>query len=602
MSFVDVILALVKIAIMMGFFLTAAAVATWADRRQSAMIQDRVGPNRAVVSVPAFLARLVVLLPPTLVGVLAIAPAVPFFAVYRTLDVAGAREILLLTSQGAVFIAWTFALMVGRTARAERADSDGSAASVDAVTKALAAIPPRGVVTLGAFTHVVVFFLTTSVSANAVVYSARAAGVICGLLAFGIAIYTAARVRDGAVPVRLAGMLHAVADTLKMILKEDFVPPKADRLLHALAPMLAVFPAMVTMAVIPFGASLCVGGDTFKPITFRDLGQVAHIVGPGLSCRGHTIGLQVADLNVGILYLFAMAGTGVIGAAIAGWASDNKFSLLGGLRAASQMVSYEVAMGLSLVGLFVVCGSVRLGAIVEWQGQNAWGIFVQPLGFVLFLVALTAETKRIPFDQPEGESEIVAGYFVEYSGFKWGMFMTGEYLELVTSSALLVTLFFGGYRLPFLYDDGVRVVLGDVALLDYKMNHLAVVVISALTFFGKTVVMAWFQIFFRWTLPRFRYDQVMRLGWTKLLPLALLNVMLTGVLVVACDSAGPGVAAALNAAALVTQALVACGAVVGLIAIVSGLLEPPHHNPQVLSTSSRFAERSGGTKATPQQA
>ncbi len=169
--------------------------------------------------------------------------------------------------------------------------------------------------------------------------------------------------------------------------------------------------------------------------------------------------------------MFAMGGTGVIGAALAGWASDNKFSLLGGLRAASQMVSYEVAMGLSLVGLFMIYGVVRPSMMVEWQGENTWGIFVQPFAFFLFLAALVAETKRIPFDQPEGESEIVAGYFVEYSGMKFGMFFMGEYIELFVSSALLVTLFFGGYALPFLHNDGLTIAFGDTKLFEYKMLH-----------------------------------------------------------------------------------------------------------------------------------
>jgi NADH-quinone oxidoreductase subunit H len=603
MSFADVVVALVKIAVMMGFFLTAAAVATWADRRQSAMIQDRVGPNRAVVYVPSFLVRLVVLLPPTLVGVFALAPAVPFFAAYRTLEVGGAREVLQLTSQAAVLIAWLSLLLLARSARARGASGDGSSTTPRRpVDKALARLEPRTVVTFGALAHLVVFLVAMATPTDAVISAARAVGVVCGVPAFGMGIHAASQVPEGDVPVRLAGILHAVADTLKMILKEDFIPPNADRLLHSLAPMLAVFPAIVTMAVIPFGATLCVGGDGSQPMTFADLRQVAPVMGHAFSCRGHAIPLQIADLNVGILYLFAMAGTGVIGAAIAGWASDNKFSLLGGLRAASQMVSYEVAMGLSLVGLFILYGSVRLGAMVDWQGENAWGIFVQPIGFVLFLAALAAETKRIPFDQPEGESEIVAGYFLEYSGFKWGMFMTGEYLELITSSALLVTLFFGGHRLPFLDHDGVRVAFGDTLLVDYKMNHLAVVIISVLTFFGKTVVMTWFQIFFRWTLPRFRYDQVMKLGWTRLLPLSLANMMVTGVAVVALNNAGPGTLAALSVAAALTQAAVVCGAVIGLGAIVVGMLEPRRPNPVVDSTASRFASAAGGTKATPQQA
>ena len=200
---------------------------------------------------------------------------------------------------------------------------------------------------------------------------------------------------EGTIPVRLAGVLHAIADTLKMILKEDFIPPKADRLLHSLAPMLAVFPAIVTMAVIPFGASICLQGNPKKPLAFADLAHVVHAMGPRFACDGHSVPLQIADLNVGILFLFGLAGTGVIGAALAGWASDDKFSLLGGLRAASQMVSYEVAMGLSLVGLFIIYGSVRMEPMVSWQSDNAWGLFVQPFAFILFLTALCAETKSV---------------------------------------------------------------------------------------------------------------------------------------------------------------------------------------------------------------
>jgi NADH-quinone oxidoreductase subunit H len=266
------------------------------------------------------------------------------------------------------------------------------------------------------------------------------------------------------------------------------------------------------------------------------------------------------------------------------------------------MVSYEVAMGLSLVGLFLVYGGVRLNAMVEWQGENTWGIFVQPFAFFLFLAALVAETKRTPFDQPEGESEIVAGYFVEYSGMKFGMFFMGEYIELFVSSALLVTLFFGGYQLPFLHADGITVSFGETTLFAYRMNHLAVAVISALAFFGKTMLMAFVQIFFRWTLPRFRYDQVMRLGWTKLLPFSLANIMVTGVLVLAVKEAGPGVASILKVAADVTQAIVALGAIAGLVALIVGILEPVERKRFLASTAARFAAASGGTKATPQQA
>src|SRR6185503_15737628 len=215
-------------------------------------------------------------------------------------------------------------------------------------------------------------------------------------------------------------------------------------------------------------------------------------------CGEGAVPLQVANLNVGILYMFALAGTGIIGAAIAGWSSDNKFSLLGGLRASSQLVSYEVAMGLSLVGAFMDYNSVRFDDMVRWQSENAWGIFVQPLGFVLFLAASIAENKRVPFDSPEGESEIVAGYFLEYSGMKFGMFMLGEYMELAISSAVLVTIFFGGYALPFLHRDGITVSIGDTVYWQARLAHAAVVLIGVLAFFGKTWLVCWAQLFIRW--------------------------------------------------------------------------------------------------------
>jgi NADH-quinone oxidoreductase subunit H len=294
------------------------------------------------------------------------------------------------------------------------------------------------------------------------------------------------------------------------------------------------------MAVVPFGGVMCFqDADKNGVFNFSDLGHLAPVMARDAVCEGHAVTLQVADLNVGILYLFAISSTGVIGAAIAGWSSDNKYSLLGGLRAASQMVSYEVAMGLSLMGLLLIYGTIRLGPMAEWQNAFAWGVFVQPLGFLMFLAASAAETKRVPFDQPEGESEIVAGYFVEYSGFKWGMFMAGEYVEIITSSAVIVALFFGGYSLPFLYSDGVEVALGSSVLFTYKMNHLAVTVIQIVAFFGKVILMTFFQIFFRWTLPRFRYDQLMSLGWKGLLPLSIANIVLTAIVVYALTPTAP---------------------------------------------------------------
>ncbi|MEZ4301981.1 MAG: complex I subunit 1 family protein, partial [Polyangiaceae bacterium] len=380
------------------------------------------------------------------------------------------------------------------------------------------------------------------------------------------------------------------------------IPPRGDRLLHSLAPILAVFPVLVTCAVIPFGRTLCFRDANGNGFDFADLSTVAPAMTSTFQCpRGTAVPLQIADLNVGILYIFAMAGTGVIGAAIAGWASDNKWSLLGGLRAASQMVSYEVAMGISLISLLLIYGTIRLGPMVEWQSTHTWGIFVQPFAFILFLVALLAETKRVPFDQPEGESEIVAGYFVEYSGMKWGMFMTGEYVEVITSSVLLTVLFFGGYALPFLQNDGVRVAFGDTVLFTYKMNHVAVVVISMLTFFTKVIFVAWMQIFIRWTVPRFRYDQLMKLGWTRLLPLALANMLVTAIVVLAVDGHSD-IEGALSFAADVTQALLAVGMVAAVLAFFFGLVEPVKRQKILLSTAQKFAAAAGGVRMRPRQA
>jgi NADH-quinone oxidoreductase subunit H len=595
MNLFEIFLIVVKVLVLIGFFSTMAAVGIWADRRQSAMVQDRVGPNRAVIHLPSNIVRVIVLLPPTLLGAMALRPALsPFIPAFAQVRLPYAFQLLAITTQLAILVGWTSLALLAGVAR--------RSGPINGVEEAFARVDPRSIFYAGVAVHAVGFAATSVIPAASVVTAACVTSALLAAVFFVAGIYTASRVPDGEVPIRLAGLLHSVADATKLFLKEDFIPQKADRLMHALAPMIALFPALVTMAVLPFGKKLCLLGDPGKPADWSDLGRVAPEMGRTFMCRGHAVGMQIADLDVGILYVFAMAGTGVVGAALAGWASDNKFSLLGGLRAASQMVSYEVAMGLSLVGLFLVYGSVRLSSMAEWQGENTWGIFVQPFAFFLFLAALVAETKRVPFDQPEGESEIVAGYFVEYSGFKFGMFFMGEYIELVFSSALLVTLFFGGCELPFLHNDGVTVAFGDTHLFEYRMNHLAVVLISVVAFFGKTILMAWLQVFFRWTLPRFRYDQVMKLGWTKLLPLSLANLMVTGVLVLAADTAGPGVKDALRIAADVTQAIVAVGALAAFVALVVGLLEPVERKKFLQSTAARLASAAGGTKTEPQQA
>jgi NADH-quinone oxidoreductase subunit H len=311
--------------------------------------------------------------------------------------------------------------------------------------------------------------------------------------------------------IALFGLLHPLADALKFMWKEDFIPPKADKLLHSLAPIIAVVPGIAAFAVIPFGDKIYLGHLT----------EVLPMNPDGLG-----IPLQVASLNVGILFVFALGGTGVVGAALAGYCSDNKFSLLGGIRAASQMVSYEVTLGLSLVGCFILYNSLLLEDMVAWQIQNGWGLFYQPLAFILFFTASIAETKRIPFDVPEGESELAAGYFTEYSGMKFGMFMMGEFIELVAGSSLLTAIFFGGYHLPGIAPDGIHL-LG----LHLPLPHIAVVALGIGVFIVKLILLCWLQLMIRWTLPRFRYDQIMKLCWRYMLPLSLLNIFITGVVV-----------------------------------------------------------------------
>ena len=312
-----------------------------------------------------------------------------------------------------------------------------------------------------------------------------------------------------------------LADPLKFLTKEDWIPPAGDRFLHTLAPCMAFFPALVTFAVIPFGDVLIIGE--------------------------RVINLQLADINIGILYIFAMASLGVYGMVIGAWASNNKFSLLGGVRGSAQMISYEVAMGLSVIGVLMAYGTLELQEIARGQGTliaellpdswgfaksaigwlPAWGIFLQPLAFLLFFVAAVAETKRVPFDLPEGESELVAGYHTEYSGGKFLMFFAGEFAEIVTASALIVTLFFGAWQVPYLQRQGFFLPWGGTWLLP----HLTVVVLQVGAFTFKVLFFCWLQILLRWSLPRFRYDQVMRLGWKMLLPLALVNVLITALVI-----------------------------------------------------------------------
>jgi NADH-quinone oxidoreductase subunit H len=397
--------------------------------------------------------------------------------------------------------------------------------------------------------------------------------------------------------LRVAGLLHTAADGVKFFFKEDFMPPKADKLLFSLAPILAMMPVLALVAVIPFGDTLCLQ-DLMRAVP--RFGVCGAIPRDGI----FPVDLMVSPLNVGLLFVFALAGQGIVGAAIAGWSSDNKFSLMGALRAASQMVSYEVAMGLSLIGAMMVFGSIRLDDMVRWQGENTWGIFVQPVAFVLFFVAAVAESKRIPFDLPEAESELVSGYFTEYSGMKFGMFYFAEYMEVCTSSMLLVTIFLGGWQIPFLHRDGITISFGEVTLFHQTVAHSVLEVIGVLVFFGKVLALCWFQAFVRWSLPRFRYDQLMKLGWRVLLPASLANIFVTGIVFLAIQQAGPMVSGGLKVAADITQAIVALALTVYVVRGVVGMFGPRKRDAKLLSagTSTQFADQLGGTKESPMQA
>lgn len=283
------------------------------------------------------------------------------------------------------------------------------------------------------------------------------------------------------------GIIQPVADAIKLIFKEELIPAKADKLLFILAPVITVVPALIITAVVPWGRSI--------------------------TLFGRTISLYLADVNVGVLYITAVASIAVYGIVLAGWSSNNKYAMMGGLRSTAQMISYELALGLSFVGPILLSGSLRLTDIVEKQGQMGiilWNL-AQPLGAIIFLIAMMAEINRSPFDMPEAEQELTAGYHTEYSGMKFALFFMAEYIKVIAVSMIFSTLFLGGYLGPFV--DRFPL-LGPVYL------------------FIKTVIMVFVIIWIRGTLPRFRYDRLMAFGWKILLPLALLNVFITAVVLV----------------------------------------------------------------------
>lgn len=314
------------------------------------------------------------------------------------------------------------------------------------------------------------------------------------------------------------GLFHGMADGLKMLLKEDFRPKTYDQLAYTLAPYFAFVPVLLVFAVVPFGGTINPG-----------------LIVPALAdfFGGRTYPMQIANMNAGLLIVFAFSGITILGTMLAGWSSNNKFSLLGGLRAGSQMISYELVMGLSVMGLILVFGTVDLRAMVQQQSGTifgvlpAWGVFYQPFAAVLFMIAAIAENKRIPFDLPEAESEIVSGYFTEYSAMKMGLFMFAEFIEIAIVGALFATMFLGGYNLPYMSDTGFTLPGGSVIAL----SHGVVVVLQVATFMLKVALMCVFQIQIRWSLPRFRYDQMLSFAWKVLLPLALINMSVTAVVV-----------------------------------------------------------------------
>ncbi|QRR02579.1 NADH-quinone oxidoreductase subunit NuoH [Dyadobacter sandarakinus] len=294
------------------------------------------------------------------------------------------------------------------------------------------------------------------------------------------------------------GLLQPLADAGKMFFKEDFIPALANKWLFIAGPSLAMLTALLASAVIPFGS------------TFR--------------FDGHEVALQGVESNIGILYVFGVVALGVYGIMVGGWASNNKFSLLGAIRAASQNISYEVAMGLSLIAILMMSSSLSLGEIVAQQHGANWNIFYQPLGFLIFITCSFAECNRVPFDLPECETELVGGYHTEYGSMKLGFYLFAEYINMFVSSSIISVLYFGGYNYPGM--DWVYEQL--TAALGSQTGHNVATLIGTAVFFGKALFFVFFYMWVRWTIPRFRYDQLMNLGWKKLIPLAIFNIIITG--------------------------------------------------------------------------
>ncbi len=321
--------------------------------------------------------------------------------------------------------------------------------------------------------------------------------VVVFLIGLGIATYStyaerkvAAFIQDRIGPNNAGpyGLLQPIADGVKMFMKEEIIPDVSNKFLFILGPSLAMLTACMTGAVIPWSSPIVINGVSYP--------------------------LQITDVNIGILYIFGVVSIGVYGIMIGGWASNNKYSLLGALRASAQMISYEIAMGLSIIALVMTTGTLSLGEIAAQQAGWHWNVLYQPLGFLIFITCAFAECNRTPFDLPECETELVGGYHTEYSSMKLGFYLFAEYVNMFISSAIIATLYFGGYNMPlvgrFVTDPNILSILGVVFM------------------FAKVFFFIFFFMWIRWTIPRFRYDQLMHLGWRIFIPLSILNILLTG--------------------------------------------------------------------------
>ena len=311
----------------------------------------------------------------------------------------------------------------------------------------------------------------------------------------------------GILPFNIGILNTLLADPIKLFTKEDFTPADADKIVHAVAPFLALFPALVTFAAIPFGNTIEIGGRLVE--------------------------LRAIDLDVGLLYMVAMVAMGVYGVVLAGWASNNRWALLGSIRGSAQMISYEVALGLALVSMVLTYDTLDLQQMVHAQGEllfgflPAWGILYQPIAAAVIFTAGMAESKRVPFDLPEAESELISGYFTEYSGGRQAAFMLADFAEVVVVAGLVTTMFFGGWQIPYVSGSTLAV----PGLSPIELGAWAVCVMQVIAFTLKVVFFCWLQILVRWTVPRFRYDQLMNLGWKGMIPVALVNLVVTAAVV-----------------------------------------------------------------------